>query len=88
LTNAKYKIIRSQHYNDLALPFALRMSRQATPRQTKSRPTKPGPTKSRQNRLGHTKPRSQRLIVLCVVSFAVLLLLLRLLAFVHGHGRR
>jgi hypothetical protein len=31
-----------------------------------------------------TKPRSQRLVLVCVVVFAVLLLLLRLLRFAHG----
>jgi len=31
-----------------------------------------------------TKPRSQRLVLVCVVAFAVLLLLLRMLRFVHG----
>jgi hypothetical protein len=30
------------------------------------------------------KPRSRRLLLACVVAFAVMLLLLRLLAFVHG----
>jgi len=30
------------------------------------------------------KPRSHRLFLACVVAFAVLLLLLRLLNFVHG----
>jgi uncharacterized protein YfaT (DUF1175 family) len=34
------------------------------------------------------KSRMQRLILACVVAFAVLLLLLRLFVFVHGHGRR
>jgi hypothetical protein len=37
------------------------------------------PAKSRR-----TKPRSQRLVLVCVVVFAVLLLLLRMLRFVHG----
>jgi hypothetical protein len=34
------------------------------------------------------KPRLHRLIVICAVAFAVLLLLLRMAVFVHGHGRR
>jgi hypothetical protein len=41
------------------------------------------PAKSRR-----TRPRSQRLVLVCVVAFAVLLLLLRMLRFVHGFGRR
>jgi hypothetical protein len=40
----------------------------------------------------HAKPRpvnsrSHRLILICAVVFAVLLLLVRMIAFVHGHGR-
>jgi hypothetical protein len=35
-----------------------------------------------------TKPRSQNLIVACIVAFAILLLLLRMFVFMHGHGRR
>jgi hypothetical protein len=31
-----------------------------------------------------TKRRSQRLVLVCVIAFAVLLLLLRMLRFVHG----
>jgi hypothetical protein len=37
------------------------------------------PAKSRR-----TKPRSQRLVLVWAVAFAVLLLLLRMLRFVHG----
>jgi hypothetical protein len=37
----------------------------------------------------HTaRPRFGWLVTVCVVAFAVLLLLLRMLVFVHGHGRR
>jgi hypothetical protein len=43
-----------------------------------SRPTKPRPTKS----------RKQRLILVCAVVFAILLLFLRMLNFVHGLKRR
>lgn len=34
------------------------------------------------------KPRAQRLILICVVALAVALLLLRMVVFVQGHGRR
>jgi hypothetical protein len=34
------------------------------------------------------KSLSHRLIVICVVAFAVLLLLLRMAVFVHRHGQR
>jgi hypothetical protein len=48
---------------------------------------------SRRNQSRKAKPRtagarSGRLMLVCVVVFAVLLLLLRMLVFVHGHGRR
>jgi hypothetical protein len=37
----------------------------------------------------HTaRPRFGWLVTVCVVVFAVLLLLLRMLVFVHGRGRR
>jgi hypothetical protein len=39
---------------------------------------------SRQAKSRPAKPRPRRLLLACVVAFAVLLLLLRLLAFVHG----
>jgi hypothetical protein len=39
---------------------------------------------SRQAKFRPAKPRIRRLFLACVVAFAVLLLLLRLLAFVHG----
>jgi len=35
-----------------------------------------------------SKPRFQRPLVAGVVAFAILLLLLRLFVFTHGHGRR
>ena len=35
-----------------------------------------------------TKPRRQNLIIVCFVVFAILILLLRLFVFVHGHSRR
>ncbi len=35
-----------------------------------------------------TKPRNQNLIIACFVVFAILILLLRLFVFVHGHSRR
>jgi hypothetical protein len=34
------------------------------------------------------KPRNHNLLLAGIVAFAVLLLLLRLFNFVHGHGRR
>jgi len=43
--------------------------------------------RSRRASSGQAVPRSRRLIVVGVVAFAVLLLLLRMLVFVHGHGR-
>ena len=43
---------------------------------------------NRRDQTRKAKPRSHRLILACAVVFAVLLLLLRLLVFVHGHGRR
>jgi hypothetical protein len=43
---------------------------------------------SRRGQTRKAKPRFQRLILACVVAFAVLLLLLRMLVFVHGHTRR
>jgi hypothetical protein len=48
---------------------------------------------SRRNQSRKAKPRtvrarSGRLMLACVVVFAVLLLLLRMLVFVHGYGRR
>ncbi|MGO9316429.1 MAG: hypothetical protein ACLPXT_12490 [Terracidiphilus sp.] len=48
---------------------------------------------SRRNQTRKAKPRtvrasSGRLMLACVVVFAVFLLLLRMLVFVHGHGRR
>ncbi len=49
------------------------MTRKARPRSTKSRPS---------------RPRSRRLILACAVAFAILLLLVRMLRFVHGRGRR
>src|SRR5271165_6890037 len=36
----------------------------------------------------HAKPRRQRLILGCIVVLAILLLLLRLFVFTHGHVRR
>jgi hypothetical protein len=44
--------------------------------------------KSRSAKLHQAKPRPRRLIAACAVAFAVLLLLLRLFAFVYRHGRR
>ncbi|MGD0357085.1 MAG: hypothetical protein ABSA73_05690 [Terracidiphilus sp.] len=46
---------------------------------------------SRRNQIRRAKPhtagaRSGRLVLACVVVFAVLLLLLRMLLYVHGHG--
>jgi hypothetical protein len=48
---------------------------------------------SRRDQTRKAKPRTARprfgwMVTVCVVVFAVLLLLLRLLVFVHGHGRR
>jgi hypothetical protein len=48
---------------------------------------------SRRSQSRKAKPRtdranSGRLVLVCVVVFAVLLLLLRMLVFVHVHGRR
>jgi hypothetical protein len=43
---------------------------------------------SRRDQTRKVRPRSSRLMLVCVVVFAVLLLLLRMLVFVHGHGRR
>jgi hypothetical protein len=48
---------------------------------------------SRRNQSRKAKPRTAgasfgRWMVACAVVFAVLLLLLRMLVFVHGHGRR
>jgi hypothetical protein len=48
---------------------------------------------SRRDQTRKVKPRptnahSDRLMLVCAVVFAVLLLLLRMLVFVHGHGRR
>jgi hypothetical protein len=43
---------------------------------------------SRRDQTRKAKPRYGRLMLACVVVFAVLLLLLRMLVFVHGHGRR
>jgi hypothetical protein len=42
---------------------------------------------SRRNQTRKAKPRTGRLVLVCVVVFAVLLLLLRMWVFVHGHGR-
>jgi hypothetical protein len=39
---------------------------------------------TRKAKLRPAKPRSHRVIVACAVAFALLLLLLRLLNFVHG----
>ena len=35
-----------------------------------------------------SKPRKQNLLIACFVAFAILILLLRLFVFVHGHSRR
>jgi hypothetical protein len=43
---------------------------------------------TRKSKSRQAKPRCRGLIVACAVVFAVLLLLLRMLFFVHGHGRR
>ena len=53
--------------------LAFRMTRQAKPRRSKAR---------------QVKPRSHRVVLVCVVVFGVLLALLRMLLFVHGHIRR
>jgi hypothetical protein len=42
------------------------------------------PTNSRKPKSRPAKPRSHRVIVVCAVAFALLLLLLRLLNFAHG----
>jgi len=39
---------------------------------------------SRRKQIRNERPRTGRLVMVCVVVFAVLLLLLRLLVFVHG----
>jgi hypothetical protein len=48
---------------------------------------------SRRDQFRKAKPRTSRsrfgwLVTVCAVVLAVLLLLLRMLVFVHGHGRR
>jgi len=43
---------------------------------------------SRRDQTRNAKPRSGRLVLVCVVVFAVLLLLLRMWVYMHGHGRR
>jgi hypothetical protein len=44
-------------------------------------------TMSRRSKPRPAKPRSPRLVLVCVAAFAVMLLLLRMLVFVQGHGR-
>jgi hypothetical protein len=44
--------------------------------------------KSRRSNLRPAKPRLRGCVMVCVIAFAVLILLLRMLVFVFGHGRR
>lgn len=45
-------------------------------------------SRSRRVKIRSARPRFGRLALVGVVAFAILLLLLRMLTFVHGHGRR